>query len=109
MQYNGAVIKPYQIMLPDYITLTKEIVLSHIPKNEYKVFVFGSRAVGNHHSKSDIDVGILGSKKLPVQIKLDIEESLEYSNIPFKVEIIDFFEVNETFKKQAFEKILMLN
>ncbi len=54
----GEATKIIECFMPDqidYIDFTKKIVLRHLPKNEYKVFLFGSRAVGNAKPKSDID------------------------------------------------------
>lgn len=90
----------------DYINLTKNIVLQYLPADEYKVFLFGSRAVGNAKENSDIDVGILGVKKLPIKIKIHIEEALEESLVPYRVDLVDFFLVDETFKKYALYKTI---
>lgn len=89
----------------NYIDIVKEIVLKRVPLNDYAVFLFGSRAVGNHHQMSDIDVGIWGEKPLSVIIKLDLEEELQESDILLKVDLIDFHQVSQDFKKEALSKI----
>ena len=90
----------------DYVSLAKEIVLFHLPKNEFRVFLFGSRAVGNSKPKSDIDIGIWGKEQIPIKAKIKIEEAIEESIIPFKVDLVDFTFVDETFKKYALQKII---
>jgi len=60
----------------DYIDIVKQIVLKHIPKDNFAVFLFGSRAVGNAKPLSDIDIGILGLEPLPTLIKADLESDL---------------------------------
>ena len=47
----------------DYINIVKNIVLKHVPHDEFAVFLFGSRAVGNDRALSDIDVGIFGKRR----------------------------------------------
>ena len=37
-----------------------EIVRRYVPDTAYRVFVFGSRAAGKAHERSDIDIGIEG-------------------------------------------------
>ncbi len=91
--------------MKDCINIVKEIVLKRVPLDEYSVFLFGSRAVGNNHEMSDIDVGIWGEKPLNVVIKLNLEEELEESDILLKVDLIDFYQVSEDFKKEALSKI----
>ncbi|MFH1320808.1 MAG: nucleotidyltransferase domain-containing protein [Bacteroidota bacterium] len=39
-----------------YLDFTKEIVLNHIDKDKYAVFLYGSRANGKSWKHSDIDV-----------------------------------------------------
>ena len=90
----------------DYIAITRQIVLKHIDTSQYRVFLFGSRACGNFRHNSDIDVGIWGKERIPLTAKLAIEEELEESIVPYKVDIVDFSLVDETFKKFALEKIV---
>ena len=87
------------------INIVKEIILKRVPLDDYAVFLFGSRAVGNYHHKSDIDVGVWGEKPLNTIVKLDLQEELEQSDILLKVDLIDFFQVSESFKKEALSKI----
>jgi predicted nucleotidyltransferase len=95
--------------MQNYINIVKEIVLKRVPLDDYAVFLFGSRAVGNNHSMSDIDIGVWGDKPLSVIIKLDLEEKLQESIVPFKIDLIDFFEVSKEFKHYALEKIDVWN
>jgi len=90
----------------NYLDITKNIVLQHIANNNFKVFLFGSRACGNEKKMSDIDIGILGNEKFPLQLKFEIQEAIEESIVPFKVDIIDFFNVDGNFKEEALKKIV---
>jgi len=93
----------------DYIFIIKKIILQHLQGTTYKVFLFGSRAAGKVQHHSDIDVGILGNQPLPVLLKTDIEEAIEESNVPYKVDIVDFFQVPENFKKSALKQTVSWN
>ena len=93
-------------MQNNYLDITKNIVLQHIANNNFKVFLFGSRACGNEKKMSDIDIGILGNEKFPLQLKFKIQEAIEESIVPFKVDIIDFFNVDGNFKEEALKKIV---
>lgn len=92
-----------------YLEEAKRIVLSFDEIKEYAVFVFGSRADGTAHQRSDIDIGILGKQALPAFIKLDIEEQLEESNIPLRVDFVDFCKVDQAFKKEALKTVIVWN
>ena len=96
-------------MKRDYLDIVKNIVLKHVPQNEFAVFLFGSRAVGNASSLSDIDVGILGTRPLPYIIKGNLESDLDESIVPFKIDLIDFYQVDEVFKNEALSSVEIWN
>lgn len=95
--------------MKDCINIVKEIILKRVPLDDYSVFLFGSRAVGNNHEMSDIDVGIWGEKPLDIVIKLNLEEELEECIVPYKIDLVDFYQVGEDFKHYALEKIDIWN
>ncbi|MBU1246946.1 nucleotidyltransferase domain-containing protein [Patescibacteria group bacterium] len=85
----------------------KDIIFRHLSPKKYKVFIFGSRVSGKAKKYSDYDIGILGKNSLPAKDKVLIEELLEESNIPQKVDIVDFSLVSQEFQKIALSKIKM--
>jgi predicted nucleotidyltransferase len=93
----------------DYLDIVKQIVLKHVPKDEFAIFLFGSRAVGNAKTLSDIDIGIMGTKPLPTLIMADLESDLEESIVPFKTDLIDFYQVDKAFKNEALSTIQIWN
>ena len=93
----------------NYIDIVKQIVLKRVPKNEFAVFLFGSRAASNSNSLSDIDVGIMGTKPLPILIMADLDSDLEESIVPFKIDLIDFYQADQAFKNEALSSIQIWN
>lgn len=92
-----------------YVELCKEIVLSNIDKAKYAVFLFGSRARVIHGEKTDIDIGFLGDKSVPQKKLNEIKDKIDESIVPFNVDLIDFFNVNNEFKAQALKNIIVWN
>jgi len=82
-----------------------EIAGRYLDLNSYKVFFFGSRVKEDNSSRSDIDIGIEGPKKMPVQIKLEIEEELDNLPTLYKFDLVDFKEVPEKFRKEALKYV----
>lgn len=74
----------------------------------YKLFIFGSRASGENQRWSDIDVGILGQEKIPGHALVKIEEELENSRIPFKIDVVDFKAVSAQFRTLALKNVIAL-
>ncbi|TZF86438.1 nucleotidyltransferase domain-containing protein (plasmid) [Pedobacter sp. BS3] len=92
-----------------YVDIIKSIVLKQVPLDSYTVFLFGSRAVGNAHPMSDIDIGFMGTAALPVGVKARIEEEIDESVVPFHVDLVDFYQVTEAFKEEALKKTVIWN
>ncbi len=93
----------------EVIRIIQNIIFKHVDKNQYKVFLFGSRTSNFAKEKSDFDIGILGKRELPATIHAKIEEELEASDIPFLVDIVDFTTVDKTFKQNAMENMQLWN
>jgi len=92
-----------------YLNIAKEIILKYVPKDDFAVFLFGSRANGKYNRTSDIDIGFMGEKELPIMIKSTIEDELEESIIPYTVDLIDFKKVSPDFREIALEHIMIWN
>jgi|SRR3990172_7167196 len=91
-----------------YLDIIKNIVLSHINPSEHFVFLFGSRAKGNRKRSADVDIGILGDKPIG-KIYYKIVDELEESIVPYKVDIIDFYFMDDKFRKIALKEIIVWN
>lgn len=85
-----------------------ETVRKYLPKEEYEVFVYGSRATGRAVKWSDIDVGIKGKNKIPSGVLAKISAEIEDSGVPYFVDVVDFSRASERFKKLALRKIVKL-
>lgn len=83
------------------ISAIRTIVRSHLPDPSYRVFLFGSRAAGTARTFSDVDVGIMGQTPLPGHIMELMKEQLEESDIPYKVDVVDFNAVDPSFRNLA--------
>ncbi len=86
----------------------KNIIFQFLDPEEYGVFIFGSRATGKAKKYSDYDIGILGTKSVPLNILAKINEALEESNLPYRVDVVDFSLVSKDFKEIALSKIKKL-
>ena len=85
----------------------KDTIYKYVSPSEYQVFLFGSRATGNNAKWSDFDVGIMGKEVLPYSKLEQIEHELEDSNIPYRVDVVDFARASDKFKRIALGKIIL--
>lgn len=82
---------------PEELEHVKQILKHCIP--EIKVHAFGSRA--NHTAKpySDLDLAIMTEQPLTLQQGAMLTEAFEESDLPFKVDIIDWSTISENFRE----------
>ena len=65
--------------------------------NNYKLYLFGSRAKGRARKYSDIDLAV-DSPELTDKIKSDLEIYFTDSTIPYEIDIVDLNNISEKFK-----------
>ena len=85
----------------------QEIIFKELDKNEYKVFLFWSRAVWNNRENSDYDIWILWEKKLEYLKYLKLKRLL--NELPYLVDLVDFAVVSDDFKDLALTKTIPWN
>lgn len=92
-----------------YLQIVKDIVLSHIDKEKVFVILFGSRALDNYRSKADIDIGLI-TKNTPLDRTIHrVINAIDESIVPYKVDIIDFKQTDDDFKKVALKNVIVWN
>jgi len=63
-----------------------------------EVRAFGSRINGTATKHSDLDLAIVGNGKLERRTKMLLREAFEESDLPFRVDVIDYNAVSESFR-----------
>lgn len=80
------------------IDIKKELITiihHHVPG--CKIMLFGSRARGTQADGADFDIAIDAGHKLPFTTMLNISDTIEDSNIPVHVDVVDLHSVSTTF------------
>jgi predicted nucleotidyltransferase len=81
----------------EYKDILLPIILQHLPDS--KVILYGSRARGDFHVGSDIDIAIDNHKKIKGAIIGAIIYDIEESIIPITFDIVDFWSVSDEMSK----------
>ncbi|HHE65270.1 MAG TPA: nucleotidyltransferase domain-containing protein, partial [Bacteroidetes bacterium] len=66
----------------------KTFVLEVFKDEDVKIILFGSRARGDFHRCSDIDIGIVPKNKYDKRKLILLRENLEEMNMPYKVDVV---------------------
>ena len=72
------------------------IVHNILSKYPYSFYAFGSRARGNPKKLSDLDICFFDN--IPSNIVMNIEEDFEESDLPYKVDIVDWNKCSDDFR-----------
>ncbi len=78
-----------------------EILKKNLTGLNYRAFIFGSQANLTELKRSDIDVGLIGNEQILPQHLATINEEIENLPMLYKIDLVDFNEVDERFKTIA--------
>jgi predicted nucleotidyltransferase len=87
------------------ISFAASVVHRHLPAPAYRIFLFGSRATGTAHARSDIDIGIEGPAPVRRETLAAIDDELEEAPTLYTIEVVDFARVPESFRQVARQRI----
>ncbi len=73
------------------------ILNKYVPYCEVRAF--GSRVNGTPRSSSDIDLVIAGKEKLDWKLLVNLKEAFEESELPFRVDVLDWHAISSEFQK----------
>lgn len=89
---------------PDQFQILETLLILPLKKKECEIWVFGSRARGDQHPYSDIDILYSApTKGLPSNFIGQIKEELENSNLTIKVDLVDIDNLADSYKKNVFK------
>jgi type I restriction enzyme S subunit len=83
---------------PEHCQLVLDLLAGHLPASA-QVWVFGSRATGRARRYSDLDLAIDAGRPLTVDETAILREAFEESDLPYKVDIVDWHALSEPFRK----------
>ena len=82
---------------PDHLKIVEEILEKHVPDRE--VWAFGSRVNGTAKATSDLDLVVIGENPLDFQTLGALRDAFSESNLPYKVDVVDWATISETFRE----------
>lgn len=80
----------------DELATVKAILVRHVP--DASVWIFGSRATGKAKKYSDLDLCIKANQALGLDVMSAMAEDFSESDLPWKVDIVDWFSVSDSFR-----------
>lgn len=100
--------KPERLQLSDSEWQHVSTILQrYLP--QYEVWAFGSRVKGNAKPYSDLDLAIISDTPLPLALLAEVAEAFSESDLPWKVDLVDWPTTSERFRQVIAEQKLVLN
>jgi type I restriction enzyme S subunit len=78
------------------LAIVRAILVRHVP--DAVVWVFGSRATGQSKKYSDLDLCIKASHPLDLDVMSALAESFSESDLPWKVDLVDWYSISDVFR-----------
>ncbi|HDL86720.1 MAG TPA: nucleotidyltransferase domain-containing protein [Candidatus Acetothermia bacterium] len=91
---------------PAHLKTVEHILAEHVPACEVRAF--GSRVAGRSKVYSDLDLAVVCQKNLSAECLRHLKEAFEESDLPFRVDVLDWNRTSESFRKvieQGYEVI----
>lgn len=84
-------------ILPEHWAIVRGVLEKHVPN--YEVWAFGSRAKGTARAFSDLDLAIITNSPLPLALSAALAEDFSESDLPWKVDVVDWATTGTAFRK----------
>ncbi len=82
---------------PVELDIVRTILARHVPEREVRAF--GSRVSGPAKKFSDLDLAVMGETSISSSILADLEEAFRESDLPFKVDVVEWATTKENFRR----------
>lgn len=80
-----------------HLAIVRGILKKHIP--HYTVWAFGSRVTGNAKPYSDLDLAVITDRPLDLSVSAALTDDFSVSDLPMKVDVVDWASTSESFRK----------
>jgi predicted nucleotidyltransferase len=91
---------------PEELAMVRQILQAHVPDRDVRVFGSRARAVAKPYS--DLDLAIMGATPLPSSTLGMMREAFADSELPWRVDVLDWASTPANFRKHITEHSLPL-
>ena len=81
---------------PGHLATIHEILEKHSP--DLTVWAFGSRVKKTASRYSDLDIALIGNRKIDAGFLAELKEELSLSDLPFQIDLVDWNDINDNFR-----------
>ena len=89
-----------------HLQLLQSLLQQYVPG--VTVWAFGSRVNGNAKPHSDLDLVLQTASAIPQQQLFALQDALEESDLPIKVDVLDWQQISPEFQQHILKRYLVL-
>jgi type I restriction enzyme S subunit len=104
---SHALSQPQIDLRPELLAKVLQIVEQYVP--DKTIWAFGSRATFTAKPASDLDLCIVGDESVNFRALGNLQDAFSESDLPMKVDIVDYVTTSETFRKIIEEQKVILH
>ena len=93
-------------LVPQDLSSVLAILQQYVPEGE--VWAFGSRVRGTARPFSDLDLVLINDEPLAPQIRAELKYALSESNLPVKVDLLEWARTSPPFREIILQDHLVL-
>lgn len=82
---------------PEQWNIVARILRTYVPN--YDVWAFGSRAKGTAKPFSDLDLAVITTEPLTLDIHAVLVDAFSESDLPWKVDVVDWASTSDVFRE----------
>lgn len=82
---------------PEERAIVLRILNEIVPDRDVRAF--GSRVTGTAKPFSDLDLAVMGEEPLPLETRAQLEEAFSASDLPWKVDVLDWESIDNVFQR----------
>jgi predicted nucleotidyltransferase len=91
---------------PAELEIVRSILARLVPDREVRAF--GSRVTGPMKKFSDLDLAVMGEVPVSASLLTDLEEGFRESDLPFKVDVVDWATTQENFRRIIWQDYIVV-
>jgi predicted nucleotidyltransferase len=93
---------------PENLQEIRKVLSVHLPEG-CEAYVFGSRVTGRAKKYSDVDIAVKsGEQRINSKVLAKLENAFEFSDLPYKVDIIDLNGIKDSFRDAIRDELVKL-
>ncbi|MBI4558038.1 MAG: nucleotidyltransferase domain-containing protein [Candidatus Hydrogenedentes bacterium] len=91
---------------PEHLATITAILAEHVPEAEVRAF--GSRIGGTARQYSDLDLAIVGEKKVELRVMARLRDAFQESKLPFRVDLLDWRRISPEFRARIEQNYVVI-